>query len=198
MKAGSHSLPISGRFLHRSPFILHTSNSLLIPDHDDDDDDDADDDADDADAYDDDDDAHDDADAADDDDADAGTWWCSDGLTDKTNNISVADTLPSVHRWHYHWGGGGAKMERGGRSLISNSTAKWSNVNWREKWTDNMWTKEVHWFTVHNNVQLEEQTLPLFLLRTSHHRQQLELVREKLVVEHSLFAQLSALCLTSL
>ena len=56
----------------------------------------------------------------------------------------------------------------------------------------------VHWFTVHNNVQLEEQTLPLFLLRTSHHRQQLELVREKLVVEHSLFAQLSALCLTSL
>ena len=73
MKAGSHSLPISGRFLHRSPFILHTSNSLLIPDHDDDDD--ADDDADDADAYDDDDDAHDDADAdaADDDDADAGT-----------------------------------------------------------------------------------------------------------------------------
>ena len=70
MKAGSHSLPISGRFLHRSPFILHTSNSLLIPDHDDDDD--ADDDADDADAY-DDDDAHDDADAADDDDADAGT-----------------------------------------------------------------------------------------------------------------------------
>ena len=67
MKAGSHSLPISGRFLHRSPFILHTSNSLLIPDDDDDDD------ADDADAYDDDDDAHDDADAADDDDADAGT-----------------------------------------------------------------------------------------------------------------------------
>ena len=89
MMVGSHSLAHQWRLPSQIP--IYPSYVKLSIDRDDHDEDDHDDD--------------------DDNDADGGRRYKTDA-----NNIFVADTLPSVHRWHYHRG---EKLKSGGFGVSS-------------------------------------------------------------------------------